>query len=116
MADGTCSIVGCERQSHARGWCQFHYDYCRRTGSVEGAPEPPPPRHAPRRGDFWEYVDKTAGGCWLWTGNVNHGYGRVRRGTHTAYAHRMAYELLVGPIPDGLELDHLCRVRHCVNP
>ena len=57
-----------------------------------------------------------ANGCWLWTGSIGGGgYGRFK--THrTTYAHRAAYEMMVGPIPRGLELDHLCRVRRCVNP
>ena len=53
-------------------------------------------------------------GCWLWQGVINNrGYGTT--GRHT-YVHRLTYELLVGPIPAGLTLDHLCRVRHCVCP
>lgn len=61
-------------------------------------------------------------GCWLWTaGTDGRGYGLFwhgRRGSGGKMhrAHRWAYEVLVGPIPDGLELDHLCRVRPCVNP
>jgi hypothetical protein len=55
--------------------------------------------------------------CWLWTGQINQkGYPRVGVGSRAIGAHRVMYELLVEPIPDGLELDHLCRVRHCVNP
>jgi hypothetical protein len=59
-----------------------------------------------------------ASGCWLWQGNIHpdKGYGIMRRGGLTRRAHRFFYETLVGPVPDGLELDHLCRVRHCVNP
>jgi hypothetical protein len=59
-------------------------------------------------------------GCWLWVGGLTrNGYGSfclydAGRQT-TSRAHRFAYELLVGPIPDGLQLDHLCRVRSCVN-
>lgn len=65
---------------------------------------------------FWKYVDKTET-CWLWTGRVNnHGYGVTSVKTRPVQAHRAAYELSVGPIPDGLEIDHLCRVRRCVNP
>lgn len=63
---------------------------------------------------FWSLVDKS-GDCWIWTGAfaVRTGYGKAgRRGS----AHRVAYELLVGPIPEGQQLDHLCRVRLCVNP
>lgn len=59
-------------------------------------------------------------GCWLWTGNLtNTGYGAYqikRNGKFIRGAHRVAYFLFVGPIPDGLQLDHLCRVRHCANP
>jgi len=51
--------------------------------------------------------------CWLWLGPFSpQGYGRL--GHH--YAHRVAYELYVGPIPEGLTIDHLCRVTMCVNP
>jgi hypothetical protein len=46
----------------------------------------------------------------------SNGYGQIKDGKGMVYAHRYAYELLVGPIPPGTELDHLCRVRHCVNP
>lgn len=57
--------------------------------------------------------------CWLWIGSVNSttGYGRISRGAGKHIpAHRAAYELARGPIPEGLVIDHLCRVRHCVNP
>src|ERR1019366_4519713 len=55
-------------------------------------------------------------GCWLWTGGLNRGgYGQFMTPPCTV-AHRVAYELFVGPIPEGLQLDHLCRVRSCVNP
>lgn len=64
---------------------------------------------------FWSKVD-TTGDCWLWMARRLRGYGKFDLGNTTAMAHRVAYELSVGPIPDGLQLDHLCRVRHCVNP
>lgn len=55
--------------------------------------------------------------CWTFEGSkTSLGYGRVRIGDREIYAHRVAYESFVGPIPDGLELDHLCRNRACVNP
>lgn len=56
-------------------------------------------------------------GCWIWTSNLNKGYGRfwtVKSGL--VEAHRWSYEYYVGPIPDGLQIDHLCRVHSCVNP
>jgi hypothetical protein len=67
---------------------------------------------------FWSKVDKQGpDGCWLWLiGKSTAGYGVFRLPDRQVLAHRFAYELLVGPIPDGMTLDHLCRVRHCVNP
>lgn len=68
---------------------------------------------------FWEKVNKDGpGGCWLWTASFRNeqGYGQFGVSGRTVVAHRMSYELMVGPIPDGLVLDHLCRVRRCVNP
>ncbi len=65
---------------------------------------------------FWPKVEKTEG-CWIWKGADNaKGYGRVVAAGRTRPAHVIAYELLVGPVPAGLELDHLCRNRGCVNP
>lgn len=60
----------------------------------------------------------TTNECWIWTGAKNAlGYGRIAIGQNRqAKAHRFVYEALVGPIPDGLELDHLCVTPSCVNP
>lgn len=58
-------------------------------------------------------------GCWIWQGHINpQGYGMQSLGKRNVrgLAHRIVYALLRGPIPNGLELDHLCRVRACVNP
>jgi len=67
---------------------------------------------------LWGRIDKTGeGGCWLWTRACNAaGYGAVGRDKKVLLVHRVVYELLVGPIPEGLHLDHLCRVRSCCNP
>lgn len=62
---------------------------------------------------------KMAGDCWEWTSGKNSkGYGRVHatKLERGAMAHRVMYELVRGPIPEGLTLDHLCRNRACVNP
>lgn len=64
--------------------------------------------------DFWQNVEKTDG-CWNWTGTKAHGYGMFGSG-QTRRAHRLAWELLRGPVPEGLVLDHLCRNHACVNP
>jgi hypothetical protein len=60
---------------------------------------------------------KKGKGCWTWTACIlQNGYGGVRLKGKLMRAHRVVYELLVGKIPDGLQLDHLCRNRKCVNP
>jgi hypothetical protein len=62
---------------------------------------------------LWEVRD----GCWVWTGYKNSkGYGQLSHHRVVYRAHRWFYELLVGEIPEGLELDHLCQNRACVNP
>jgi len=65
---------------------------------------------------FWSKVRQN-GECWEWTASLSYGYGQfaLRHGV-IRKAHRISYEWLVGPIPDGLHLDHLCRNRKCVNP
>jgi len=76
------------------------------------------------RGPTGEPLDKRilrltdrSGECWLWLGRKNpKGYGQMTIAKHQRSAHRVSYETFVGPIPEGLEIDHLCRVRHCVNP
>src|SRR5690606_31575028 len=68
---------------------------------------------------FWPKVDKTSSdkGCWLWTASKTvDGYGQLRVGDRMAYAHRLSYTLLVGPILEGLMLDHICHDESCVNP
>lgn len=66
---------------------------------------------------FWSKVDRRGPDeCWPWVAPANKGYGRMRVGDGKVYAHRFAYELLVGPIPEGLQIDHLCRNRACCNP
>lgn len=55
--------------------------------------------------------------CWNWIGIIEkNGYGRVRHNGRSCWAHRVIYEMFRGPIPLGLELDHLCRNTRCVNP
>lgn len=55
-------------------------------------------------------------GCWFWMGYVApDGYGKAKLSRRSWFAHRLAYEAYRGPIPDGMVIDHLCRVRCCVN-
>ena len=66
---------------------------------------------------LWDRID-AEGVCWLWVGPLcNDGYGRAAGSdSKLRLAHRVVWEELVGKIPPELEVDHLCRVRHCVNP
>jgi hypothetical protein len=66
---------------------------------------------------FWERVDHS-GECWMWTGATNTRYPVFSLGGrgNMGYAHRYSYELFVGPIPFGYEIDHLCRQPMCVRP
>jgi len=64
---------------------------------------------------FWDNVDKSFE-CWTWKGTTLNGYGTFYDGKKSVFAHRQSYELIKGNIPDGLQLDHLCRNRLCVNP
>lgn len=73
-------------------------------------------RATPPEERFWKFVE--IGDCWLWTGSrVPLGYGQFNATTKApTRAHRWAWEYLVGPIPEGMHLDHLCRNPPCVNP
>lgn len=55
--------------------------------------------------------------CWLWRGTIHvEGYGHFSLNSKAVPAHRVAYQVAKGPIPEGLQIDHLCKVRNCVNP
>lgn len=120
MTSRTCSVPGCDRAHEARGWCKTHYSRWRRTGEIQAT------SHLSTSDRFWAKVDKTGGvpyqrpdlgACWTWTASVTtDGYGNFWENGRHINAHRWSYRLLVGPIPEGLVLDHLCRVRRCVNP
>lgn len=102
-----CSVEGCQKLADRhRTICITHHNRLYRYGTYEAITKTDEQKLLSR-------VRKTDG-CWIWVGAVNsgNGYGRINR----TYAHRYAYELLVGPIPEGLQLDHLCRVPLCVYP
>jgi hypothetical protein len=64
---------------------------------------------------FWEKVSVTPS-CWNWMACKVYGYGRIKISGKQLLAHRVSYEALKGKIPEGLQLDHLCKNRACVNP
>ena len=109
MSD-SCIEPGCHRdKGKAHGLCNAHYAQRQRAGTL--------PRRTPEAERFWSKVNKTDT-CWLWIGAIDHGgYGTFGASAgHSRRAHRWAYEAANGPIPEGLHIDHLCRVRNCVNP
>lgn len=66
---------------------------------------------------FMQRVAVLPSGCWEWQGGKRNEYGHVNyRQRAIGPAHRVAYELLIGPVPDGKQIDHLCRTTLCVNP
>ncbi len=114
MTDRICNAHDCDKLHYAKGWCLAHYWRVRKYGSPDVVLKVgPKPRPEAER--FWAMVDKT-GECWLWTAALTgNGYGNCHM-QGESLAHRWSYKVLVGPIPDGLHIDHLCRVRNCVNP
>jgi hypothetical protein len=100
--------------------CLKHYTRAKRTGVTDLRDLTETPDQAAER--FWAKVDKSTGpsGCWPWLGTItNVGYGQFRYGRRVG-AHRFAYELVKGPIPDGLTIDHVkawgCTRTDCCNP
>lgn len=112
----SCCISGCGRSGELkRGMCNTHYQRWRKNGDAGVGKIRKINATAEER--FWHRVEKTDG-CWNWTGPLNEkGYGILAdEGKHTVRAHRFAFELLVGPIPEGLHLDHKCKNKRCVRP
>lgn len=113
--DTRCTIEDCERATVARGWCGRHYQRWRTYGDplftklpmkVDGTLEE----------RFWAKVD-AMGVCWEWQAATDRGgYGVFNPHGTIVRTHRFAWEMLVGPIPEGLHIDHLCRNRICCNP
>lgn len=114
-----CVIDGCSASKHhAKGMCYPHYQATWRAKQPKTDPEGVARRRRQRSWDrFWSLVD-VGGPCWIWTGTLDYkGYGRAMyRNQPIRFTHRIVWEMLVGPVPEGLELDHLCRVRACCNP
>jgi hypothetical protein len=126
-----CSVEDCARPHYAHGFCRRHNDRWKMYGDPLA-----PKRPASVPGDpaerFWDKVDLGTGvGCWMWTPPVNdEGYGTFWSGDQRMVpAHQWAYESLIGPVPAGMVLDHLCHTlatdciggpqcqhRRCVNP
>ena len=119
----TCSEQGCEKTAYHRGLCSAHYSRLIRHGSTAD----PRPTAEER---FWQGVERGPDEeCWLWSLSLNGaGYSQFRWAGGRS-AHTFAYEMFIGPIPNGLEIDHVCHTRdltcaggstclhrRCVNP
>lgn len=110
MVPKICSVDGCDRNTrNAEGICYRHLRRLERNGTTDLIPMDPMSR-------FLRNTQKTPG-CWRWTGYVNpEGRGTIKVDYKPWLAYRLGYVLLVGPIPEGLTLDHLCVNPNCVNP
>lgn len=107
-----CEVEGCSRKSRSRGWCNKHYKRWLRHG------DPSFTKYAMSVTEaFSRYVLKDPDtGCWEWTGKITSlGYGRVRFRKGEWFAHRAAWTLVNGEIPEGLEVNHMCWNSSCVN-
>lgn len=113
-AGRVCAVERCERPVTKRDWCDAHYLRWRRYGD----PSPIRLYGASVIDRLRSHVAFDANGCWAWTGSRStDGYGRTwLPDVGSISAHRAMYATAIGPIPDGMELDHLCRNRACVNP
>lgn len=124
-----CSIEGCGKRHEARGWCPMHYARWKVWGDpLHPGIKPNTPYGEPLAWLQNAIATYSPDQCWLWPYGMNKGYGDLtHEGEHLA--HRVAYQLVKGPIPEGLSLDHLCHNldhnctvakncphRRCVNP
>lgn len=108
----TCEDTGCERPAYRRGYCSMHYQRRRKLGAMA-------PKARPALVELILARTEPMGKCLVYTGRPNtSGYGQVKRDGMTHTVHRVVYEALVGPIPEGYHLDHVyargCRHRRCV--
>ena len=104
-----CIVPECGNPFLARGFCRTHYNFLHHRKLL--SPHPTPIER------FLASFSIEETGCWLWQGTLDTGeYGLFFAEKIYFGAHRWSYEWFIGPIPDGLTIDHLCRVHRCVNP
>ncbi len=106
-----CAVDACETTARGQSaYCNTHRQRVRKHG------DPLHERWASAWDRFVNRVQVLADDCWQWTGGRSGRYGEFWFDNRNSTAHRYAYATLVGPIPAGLDLDHLCRNTLCVNP
>lgn len=109
-----CEMKGCDRPALARGWCSKHYQRWLRHNDPNRLFRSKCPEDVEKR--FWDKVDKSDD-CWTWLGSKGpRGYGIVMIQDRPVKAHRFAYELTYGAIPEDYVIDHICGVTSCVRP
>lgn len=123
-----CIVPDCDRTTVAKGLCHKHWKRMRSNGTLELQRRNYKGMDEQER--FWMYVNKQGKPhpifptpCWEWTGSlIKGGYALFRLSStnpsqqEKILAHRYSFELTYYPIPEGMEIDHMCKTRHCVNP
>ncbi len=113
VAANPCKVEGCPNLARNQGLCGRHYARFKRHGDPHFDPVLTPEER------FWSKVEKTGlteDACWIYTGALVRGYGVFSVSNRNVSAHRWAYTHCIGPIPEGMTLDHLCYTRNCVRP
>lgn len=111
----TCTIDDCltTARNNTSPYCEKHYSRWRRHGDPLVALKD----HTPPEIRWKTSYIEDENGCWVWQGTISRGYGLISCGARNLrLAHKYVWELHHGPVPDGLELDHVCRNRACINP
>ena len=114
MGRSPCSVEGCERPIKGRQLCDAHRARLIQYGDVR-ADDPIRPINLPILDRIMAKTE-VVGDCWIWTGHTSRGYAKVNIGQRPVRAHIWMYEHHHGSVPEGLELDHTCTKRACVNP
>jgi hypothetical protein len=106
-----CSIVGCDKPVKARAMCVMHYKRVIKHGDPHYTPPTP-------EDTFWGQIDRSdPDACWLWDRVIGTGgYGYHNWRGRTVRAHRVSVLIDGRTIPDGMQVDHTCRTRSCINP
>lgn len=127
----TCLVATCHLPTYSRDWCKSHYTRWWKYGDPTFLPpervrqpqRDAVPRADPKESSILSFTDRLwsnviiTNSCWLWTGHTSSkGYGSLNLAGRTIGAHRASFELLVGPIPKGHVVHHVCEVRTCVCP
>lgn len=116
MQKSICSFEGCLKTSHARGICVGHYQQFLKGKTLKPLGNRSVTHSMTKRQRFEFYTNKSDN-CWFWQGIVQpDGYGVMNWSGKRHMAHRISYELHYGGISVGMQLDHTCHNRSCVNP